>query len=30
MNKKLEVQHLASDYPKQHSITSLSEAFFGF
>jgi hypothetical protein len=29
MNKKLEVKHLASDYPKQDSITSMTEAFFG-
>jgi len=30
MTKKLEVKHLASDYPKQGSITSMTEAFFGF
>jgi hypothetical protein len=28
--RKLEVQHIASDYPKQDSITSMTEAFFGF
>jgi hypothetical protein len=27
MNKKLEVKHLASDYPKD-DITSMTEAFF--
>jgi hypothetical protein len=30
MNKKLEVKHLASDYPEQDNITSMTETFFGF
>lgn len=28
--KKIEVKHLASDYPKADNITSMTEAFFGF
>jgi hypothetical protein len=27
---KVEVKHIANDYPKQDSITSTAEAFFGF
>jgi hypothetical protein len=29
MTKQLQVKHLESDYPKQDSITSMTEAFFG-